>query len=54
MITQRELVELAVSDAAMSLVGAFTGGLLVAGVLVWALRSGVDARWREPAPPWPD
>jgi hypothetical protein len=54
MITQRERVEWAVSDAVMGLTGAFTGGLVVPGVLAWAVRSGVDVRWREPAPPRPD
>lgn len=44
-------VETMASDAAWGMVGAFIGGLVVAGALVRAVRLGIRARRREPAPP---
>jgi hypothetical protein len=45
--------ELAVSDAALGVIAAFAGGLLVAGALVWAVQLGIRVRRREPGPPEP-
>ncbi|MFE9096805.1 DUF6479 family protein [Streptomyces sp. NPDC007264] len=44
-------VETIASGAAWGVIGAFVGGLLVAGALVWAVRLGIRVRRREPAPP---
>ncbi|MFF1378918.1 DUF6479 family protein [Streptomyces sp. NPDC058308] len=55
MITARgELYDLAASDAVLGTIGAFVGGLVVVGVLLWAFRLGKRVRDREPAPPRPD
>ncbi|MFE4994879.1 DUF6479 family protein [Streptomyces mirabilis] len=35
-------------DAAIGTIGAFLGGLVVAGVLMWAVRLGMTVRRREP------
>jgi hypothetical protein len=43
--------EIALSDAAYGTLGAFVGGLVIAGVLVWAVRLGIRVRRREPGPP---
>ncbi|MFJ8142753.1 DUF6479 family protein [Streptomyces sp. NPDC096013] len=43
--------EIAVPDAAHGALGAFVGGLVIAGVLVWAVRLGIRVRRREPNPP---
>ncbi|MFC5204370.1 DUF6479 family protein [Streptomyces kaempferi] len=49
-----ELQFTAVSDAARGTIGAFLGGLVIAGALVWAVRLGVKVRRREPRRPRPD
>jgi hypothetical protein len=54
MIAENEHVDLAASGAAMGLVVAFAGGLVIVALLVWAVRLGIDVRQREPAPPRPD
>ncbi|MEV6738773.1 DUF6479 family protein [Streptomyces sp. NPDC051104] len=46
-------LQLAASDAAWGMLGAFVGGLLIAGALVWAVRLGIRVRRRESAPPRP-
>ncbi|MET7595654.1 DUF6479 family protein [Streptomyces sp. NPDC004082] len=47
--------ELAVfKDAAFGVMGAFVGGLIIAGALIWAVRLGIKTRRREPAPPKPE
>ncbi|MFE9764073.1 DUF6479 family protein [Streptomyces sp. NPDC005808] len=43
--------EIAVSDAAYATLGAFVGGLVIAGALVWAVRLGIRVRRREPDRP---
>ncbi|MFI6495615.1 DUF6479 family protein [Streptomyces sp. NPDC050564] len=43
--------ELAASDAAIGTIGAFVGGLVIAGALVWAVRLGIKVRRRESRPP---
>ncbi|MFF3413993.1 DUF6479 family protein [Streptomyces sp. NPDC002698] len=45
--------EIALQDAAFGMLGAFAGGLLIVGGLVWAVRLGIKARRREPGPPRP-
>ncbi|MFE5082817.1 DUF6479 family protein [Streptomyces mirabilis] len=37
----------------MGTIGAFLGGLVVAGVLMWAVRLGMTVRRREPRRSWP-
>jgi len=54
MIAENEHVDLAVSGAAMGLMVAFAGGLVIVALLVWAVRLGIKVRQREPAPPRPD
>jgi hypothetical protein len=54
MIARKEHVELAASGAAMGMVVAFVGGLVIVGLLVWAVRLGINVRQREPAPPRSD
>lgn len=54
MIAGNEHVDLAASGAAMGLVVAFAGGLVIVALLVWAVRLGINVRKREPAPPRPD
>jgi hypothetical protein len=54
MITQHGHVEFAASGAAMGMVAAVVGGLVIVALLVWAVRLGIDVRQREPAPPRPD
>ncbi|WP_406131202.1 DUF6479 family protein [Streptomyces sp. NBC_00989] len=54
MITENEHVDLAASGAAMGLVVAFAGGLVIVALLVWSVRLGIKVRQREPAPPRPD
>jgi len=54
MIFRKEHVELAASGAAMGMVVAFVGGLVIVALLVWAVRLGINVRQREPAPPRPD
>jgi len=44
---------MAASDAAWGMIGAFLGGLVIAGALVWAIRLGTKVRRREPGPPRP-
>jgi hypothetical protein len=44
----------AVSDAAVGSIGAFVGGLVIVGVLVWAVRLGIRSRRGEPRPPRPE
>ncbi|MEU6097171.1 DUF6479 family protein [Streptomyces sp. NPDC047079] len=44
---------LAASNAAWAVLGAFLGGLVIAGALIWAVRLGIRVRRREPAPPRP-
>jgi uncharacterized iron-regulated membrane protein len=43
--------EMAASNAALGTIGAFVGGLVIAGALVWAVRVGIRVRRREPGPP---
>ncbi|MFD4569453.1 DUF6479 family protein [Streptomyces sp. NPDC058467] len=43
--------EMAASTAALGTIGAFVGGLVIAGALVWAVRLGIRVRRREPGPP---
>ncbi|SOE59112.1 hypothetical protein SAMN05446589_1480 [Streptomyces sp. OV198] len=55
MMTTRSAIHyVAVSDAAIGTIGAFVGGLVVAGVLMWAVSLGVKIRRREPRRPRPD
>ncbi|UXX91678.1 DUF6479 family protein [Streptomyces sp. AD2-2] len=54
MIAEKEHMELAVSGAAMGLVVAAAGGLVIVALLVWAVRLGIKVREREPAPPRPE
>ncbi|MEV6508569.1 DUF6479 family protein [Streptomyces sp. NPDC051642] len=54
MIAENEHVDLALSGAAMGMVVAFAGGLVIVALLVWAVRLGINVRQREPAPPRPD
>jgi hypothetical protein len=54
MSTRNELLDLAASDAARGAIGAFIGGLVIAGALVWAVRLGMKVRRRESRPPRPD
>ncbi|MEU1535975.1 DUF6479 family protein [Streptomyces fagopyri] len=55
MLTQSTTLQFtAVSDAARGTLGAFLGGLLVVGALIWAVRLGVKVRRKEPRPPRPD
>ncbi|MFD9490275.1 MULTISPECIES: DUF6479 family protein [unclassified Streptomyces] len=44
---------IALSNAAYGTLGAFVGGLIVAGALVWAVRLGIRTRRRESLPPTP-
>ncbi|MFB9505002.1 DUF6479 family protein [Streptomyces aurantiacus] len=44
----------AVSDAAVGSIGAFVGGLVIVGVLVWAVRLGIKSRRGQPRPPRPE
>ncbi|MFD0065675.1 DUF6479 family protein [Streptomyces sp. NPDC056637] len=46
--------ELAAATTALSAVGAFAGGLIIAGALVWAVRLGIKVRKGESRPPTPD
>lgn len=46
-------LQMAASGAAWGVVGAFVGGLVIAGALVWAVRLGIKVRRREPSPPKP-
>ncbi|MFC9635370.1 DUF6479 family protein [Streptomyces mirabilis] len=43
--------EIAVSNAAYGTLGAFLGGLVIAGALVWAVRLGIRVRRQAPRPP---
>lgn len=43
--------ELAVPSAEFGALGVLVGGLVVVGVLVWAVRFGIRVRGREPGPP---
>ncbi|BCL31321.1 hypothetical protein GCM10017557_61800 [Streptomyces aurantiacus] len=45
---------MAVSDAAVGSIGAFVGGLVIVGVLVWAVRLGIKSRRGQPRPPRPE
>ncbi|MFF1449245.1 DUF6479 family protein [Streptomyces sp. NPDC058274] len=45
--------ELAASGAAVGVIIAFVGGLIIAGALIWAVRFGIKVRRREPGPPTP-
>ncbi|MEU6661918.1 DUF6479 family protein [Streptomyces sp. NPDC046821] len=45
---------LAAGHTALAAYGAFFGGLVIAGALVWAVRVGIRVRNREPGPPDPD
>jgi len=45
---------LAVSNAAAGAIGAFVGGLVVVGLLIWAVRLGMGVRRQQPRPPRPD
>lgn len=54
MSTHSAVRYVAVSDAAVGTIGAFVGGLVVAGVLMWAVSLGVKMRRRKPRGPRPD
>jgi hypothetical protein len=54
MIAQYEHVEFAASGAAMGMVAAVVGGLVIVVLLVWAVRLGVSVRQPEAAQPGPD
>ncbi|MET7981807.1 DUF6479 family protein [Streptomyces sp. NPDC005281] len=43
--------DIALSNAAYGTLGAFLGGLVIAGALVWAVPLGIRTRRREPSPP---
>ncbi|MCX4404082.1 DUF6479 family protein [Streptomyces sp. NBC_01764] len=43
--------QIAVSNVAYGTLGAFLGGLVIAGALVWAVRLGIRVRRQEPSPP---
>lgn len=45
---------LAASSDVLNVIAAFAGGLIVAGLLVWAVRLGVRVRQAESPPPGPD
>ncbi|MFD5074962.1 DUF6479 family protein [Streptomyces sp. NPDC058371] len=45
--------ELAASGAAVGVIIAFVGGLVIVGALIWAVRFGIKVRRREPGPPAP-
>ncbi|MFE4547353.1 DUF6479 family protein [Streptomyces sp. NPDC056785] len=49
-----EMQLMAVSDAARGTLGAFLGGLVLVGALVWAVRLGMKVRRKEPRRPRPD
>ncbi|MET7486637.1 DUF6479 family protein [Streptomyces sp. NPDC005538] len=51
---QNALQYLAASDAARGTIGAFVGGLVVVGLLTWAVWLGMKVRRREPRPPRAD
>ncbi|MFJ6087813.1 DUF6479 family protein [Streptomyces sp. NPDC092369] len=53
-MTQSGLHDLAASDAAIGTLGAFLGGLVVVGLLIWAVRLGVKVRRQQPRPPQAD
>ncbi|MGP4046944.1 DUF6479 family protein [Streptomyces sp. 2A115] len=44
---------MAASNAALGAIGAFVGGLIIAGALVWAVRLGIKVRKGESEPPKP-
>jgi hypothetical protein len=46
--------EMAAATTMLSVVGAFAGGLFIAGALVWAVRLGIKVRKGESRPPRPD
>ncbi|MFD4528297.1 DUF6479 family protein [Streptomyces sp. NPDC058470] len=52
--THSGLHYLAASDAAIGTIGAFVGGLVVVGLLIWAVRLGVKVRRQQPQPPRSD
>lgn len=54
MIAENEHIELAASGAAVGMLVAFAGGLVIVVLLVWAVRLGAKVKEREPAPPRPD
>ncbi|MFE6555686.1 DUF6479 family protein [Streptomyces sp. NPDC057746] len=45
---------LAVSQQQLSVFWAFIGGMVISGVLIWAVRLGMNVRDREPPPPRPE
>ncbi|WP_367038899.1 DUF6479 family protein [Streptomyces sp. Je 1-332] len=49
-----ELHVLAVSGAALGVIAAFVGGLVLVGALLWAFWLGNRVRRREPRPPRPE
>jgi hypothetical protein len=48
------MLQLAASSHTLNLVGAFIGGLVIAGLLIWAVTFGITVRTGEPGPPKPD
>jgi hypothetical protein len=49
-----EFYDLAASGAAVGVIAAFLGGLILVGALLWAFWLGNKVRKREPRPPRPD
>ena len=55
MITgQSELYDLAAANMPAATVGAFVGGLVIAGGLIWAVRIGIRVRRGELPTPKPE
>ncbi|MEU9286195.1 DUF6479 family protein [Streptomyces sp. NPDC048275] len=54
MTTHSAAHNLAIPDAAIGTIVAFVGGLVIVGVLIWAVRLGVKVQRREPRRPRPD
>jgi len=46
--------DLAVARTGVATLGAFVGGLVIAGALIWAVRVGIRIRRRESPPPRPE
>ncbi|MEU8588901.1 DUF6479 family protein [Streptomyces sp. NPDC048664] len=45
---------LAVSQEQLNVFLAFIGGMIVSGILIWAVQLGMTVRDKEPAPPRPE
>ncbi|WP_373682227.1 MULTISPECIES: DUF6479 family protein [Streptomyces] len=46
--------ELIAASETVNAIGAFVGGLFIAGALVWAVRLGISVRSKELPPPRPE